>query len=143
MLNIECQSLVLFKDKDYNYICDSFHRIQTTNKYINYKLKLILSGLEYFTGLTEKSFNQIEPKTYQDPFQKNIYLKIKIYEYTDAEKNLIEKDELIQKVISTRLIKNDLKSKQIDTIMVEIRNLLCLAYNNINEITKYNGKMKE
>ncbi len=97
MLNIECQNLVLFKDKDYNYIYDSFHRIQTTNKYINYKLKLILSGLEYFTGLTGKSFNQIEPKTYQDPFQKNIYLKIKIYEYTDTEKKLNRKRRINSK----------------------------------------------
>ena len=27
MLNLECQSLVLFKDKDFYYICDGFHRI--------------------------------------------------------------------------------------------------------------------
>lgn len=98
MLNLECQSLVLFKDKDFYYICDGFHRIQSISKFVNNKLKLTPSGLEYFTGLSGKKFNQIEPETYQKSFQKNIYLKMKIYEYTDTEKSLTndERREIIK-----------------------------------------------
>lgn len=185
MLNLECQSIVLFKDKDYYYVCDGLHRIQTINKFINNKLKLAASGLEYFKGLAGNKFSEIKPDNYQDSFQNNIYLKIKIYEYTNQDKILTDEErreiikylyyiynnctklelvdiqraeyfddeislllkkeitenkDLTQKLISTYLIKKDAKSKQIDNIMLEIRNLLCLAYNSIEENTKYQSK---
>lgn len=56
------------------------------------------------------------------------------------KKELLENPSLIPKICAAYLIKDKQKYKQIDNIMVEIRNLLCLTYNDINSITRYSSK---
>lgn len=93
MLNIECQSIVLFNYHGYFYICDGLNRIITLNNFINNKLKLSKEGLSYFTDLTNKRFRNLD-ENYQEKFLNNIFFQFKIYTYIDENKKNLDDLEI-------------------------------------------------
>lgn len=189
MLNIECQSIVLFNYKGKYHICDGLNRIITINRFINNELKLSKEGLNYFTNLVGNKFKDLDDN-YQEKFINNIFFQIKIYTYEDINDKELSYDEIkeiikylyhlynnctklelvdiqraeycdekISNLLKEEMKKNPLfinkleaiffmkkgnKNKsdidlRINKILINIRNYLCITYNGLKDIIKYNS----